>query len=275
MLSIRQSLVCPQEYLGGLRYFIGPRIGMSNWIRLRTRHEVTSFIGGHTKDLKHSPTQALPLPVHKIERVIAYLLHAHARKEATYDDYLWVAMFVVGFFGCARLGELAGAHDKDKLLRFAGATVTDKGFTAFLPYHKVDRLWKGLYYKFIGEDCGHDGLDAIKLYLRARKTAARRWQGQAKPLFVFENGQVVSKLWFVNRLKDWAGDAYQGHSLRLGGATYYLNKGYSTTRIMALGRWSSAAWADYVRNHPNVELALLRREHEALAPAPVELAIEG
>ncbi|KAJ3964165.1 hypothetical protein EV361DRAFT_812507, partial [Lentinula raphanica] len=47
-----------------------------------------------------------------------------------------------------------------------------------------------------------------------------------------------------------------GHSLRAGGATFYARLGLSESVIMALGRWSSAAWKINIRDNPTVRAEL-------------------
>ena len=103
------------------------------------------------------------------------------------------------------------------------------------------------------------------------------WSPQ--PLFVFEDGYCVKRFWLCLRLNALFHNKYRGHSMRSGGATHYANIGASEERIMAIGRWSSEAWAGYRRNHPDVDMELRRRERreeEARRAIPgIVLSIES
>ncbi|ORY86733.1 hypothetical protein BCR35DRAFT_254346, partial [Leucosporidium creatinivorum] len=58
--------------------------------------------------------------------------------------------------------------------------------------------------------------------------------------------------WFVSRLRKHAGGGFTGHSLRPGGATWYILRGADDRTVRQLGRWSSSAWESYIRLQPEL-----------------------
>ena len=65
-----------------------------------------------------------------------------------YDDCLFLAMILTGFFALLRLGEMTFPHDKSlhnwrKITRRSSASVTDSAYQFLLPAHKADRFFEG------------------------------------------------------------------------------------------------------------------------------------
>ncbi len=73
------------------------------------------------------------------------------------------------------------------------------------------------------------------------------------PLFAFEDGKVLSRPRFVDRVRSalrLAGvdqTKYSSHSFRIGAATTAAAKGGEDCVIKTLGRWESTAYLRYVR----------------------------
>ena len=78
--------------------------------------------------------------------------------------------------------------------------------------------------------------------------------GPSDPLFVTDRNQIVSRSWFVNHFKELlkrsglSPSLFTPHSLRIGAATTASRNGISDRVIKDLGRWSSHAYASYIRN---------------------------
>lgn len=83
-------------------------------------------------------------------------------------------------------------------------------------------------------------------------------QGQA----CFSQSRPVTKSWFVDQLRPILAAAglpqfhFAGHSFRIGAATTEAMAGVEDSTIQTLGRWSSAAYLQYVRI-PREQLARL------------------
>ena len=79
-----------------------------------------------------------------------------------------------------------------------------------------------------------------------------RGQGSG-PFFRFENGTPLTRMKFVDKVKEalsLAGvdcTAYSGHSFRIGAATTAAKRGISDATIKMLGRWKSSAYQVYIK----------------------------
>ncbi|XP_063049771.1 uncharacterized protein LOC134444364 [Engraulis encrasicolus] len=77
------------------------------------------------------------------------------------------------------------------------------------------------------------------------------------PLFLLPDGSPMSRPWFCNQLAavlrgcHLSPKEYTAHSFRIGAATTAAQRGLSPTAIKALGRWSSDAYASYIRLTPH------------------------
>ena len=80
------------------------------------------------------------------------------------------------------------------------------------------------------------------------------------PLFLFENGQSLSRVKLVSLVREALSSVgmdvlkYCGHSFRIGAATTALRAGISDAKIKMLGRWESSAYQVYLQT-PREELA--------------------
>ncbi len=98
------------------------------------------------------------------------------------------------------------------------------------------------------------------------------------PFFRFENGTPLTRLKFVQKVKEaltLAGldcSGYSGHSFRSGAATTAAKQGISDATIKMLGRWKSSAYQVYIQT-PRDQLAAYSRRlgearsHQAKVPA--------
>ncbi len=82
------------------------------------------------------------------------------------------------------------------------------------------------------------------------------------PLFVFENGDPLSRHRLVTQLRQALSAAgidqskYCGHSFRIGAATAAAAAGMEDSTIQLLGRWQSQAFLGYIRTPPHHLAAL-------------------
>ena len=231
------------------------------WATARSSIEVQRAIVGGTKRAHHVVERAVPLPV---ERLVDGVARA-ARASSAYDDFLWGAMVVVAFFTAARAQEVCtydevALRTTVKLVKRSSTVVNDSGFTAFLPFHKSDRLYTGSHLWFASS--AGNLFTVIRVWLRARDHLFP----DTDILFLRANGATPTRRWFVDKLKSFCGAEYAGHSLRAGGATFYALRGASDAEIMRIGRWVSTSWAKYVRVRPELAIALRTRTINGFLP---------
>ncbi|KIJ57299.1 hypothetical protein M422DRAFT_238894 [Sphaerobolus stellatus SS14] len=157
----------------------------------------------------------------------------------SYDDHLFAAMLLTGFFGLLRLEATR--------------------FTFILPYHKADRFYAGN--TVIIEAL--PGSPTDPLHHMCRYVSMRDASFPLLPaLWITAQGQPPTYSWFVSRLQKLIGNDVAGHSLRSGGATALALAGVADNAIQAMGHWSSDTWRIYIRKHP-VLLQAMMHGHSA------------
>ncbi|KAF5342975.1 hypothetical protein D9758_013667 [Tetrapyrgos nigripes] len=159
-----------------------------------------------------------------------------------------------------RLGELVWpdtiAHRELRKVVMRASLITQPDHIAFiLPTHKSDQQFDGnkIVVKATGEeDC------PVKLVNRYIESRDHLFPAHPN-LFARKDGSILTRQWFIRRLRHYFPEDVAGHSLRSGGATHYALEGYSWEEIQTLGRWSSEAFRLYIRKHPLFFTALLTK----------------
>jgi len=178
---------------------------------------------------------------------------------ALHNDLLFLSMFLTGFFGLLRLGELAFPDDitlRDwrKVPRRSSVRVTPNGYEFTLPAHKADPLFEGSQVLICGEKFGFRTQHFFLRYLSSRDQLFQL----ASPLWITASGAVPTRAFFMRRLRDLLPDpSVGGHSLRAGGATLLADSGTPPHIIQAAGRWASDTFQVYIRKHPLLLHSLL------------------
>ncbi|CDO68567.1 hypothetical protein BN946_scf184998.g64 [Trametes cinnabarina] len=198
------------------------------------------------------PSRKLPLSIEHI------LLLLNTFPDSSYDNLLFRAILICGFFGLHRLGELVD-HDRlqlrnwRKTIRRSSVNVFTDNFSYILPTHKADPNHHGSHVVISSDHPDINPVTVFTAYLRARDSKFRFQPA----LWVLHDGRVPTRAWFISHMRQVLPSTYAGHSLRAGGATYFAARGWSDDRIQALGRWSSEAYRIYIRENPVVLQALL------------------
>ena len=105
-------------------------------------------------------------------------------------------------------------------------------------------------------------LCAMKAFLKVRMLFDNE---PDKPLFMYNNGVVLSRQLLVNNTRLYLSmigkdsSRYTGHSYRVGGATSAAASGFSDWEIMMLGRWSSDAYLRYIKTPISTRIAFAKR----------------
>lgn len=262
-IAYRLSFSLPKTVAGeltGLAYHY-KRIDLLKWNDARYSSDVARALVGAAKLNPHMPVKAVPLPLDVLSSAVSSLLSP----SMSYHDLLFSAMSIVAFFSCARAQELTNYddpafRDHSKSIQRSSVSLSPKGFSASLPYHKADLLYTGTKLWFAALDAGKL-LDVVRLYLRVRDALF----GAKGNLWIRLDGSTPTRRSFVARVKAAFGARYTGHSFRAGGASWYALRGASDGHIKRVGRWKSDTWTEYVRLQPDVAIAA--RERDAGAPA--------
>lgn len=236
---------------------------MDHWDKIRSHYSVLTALKGaarlSTKITKRSPPL---LPSH-----LSSFLAAAIAPNSTHDDLLACFMATVGFGALLRLGEMVEPprkEDRDPrkyVKRDSARFVNDDEFHFHLPYHKADRLYRGSAVVIVSAtSTSYDFVRLAKAYVASRD---RQPRCRSSPyLFLRSNGSLPTRRWFMDRLKA-VEPTVTGHALRAGGATFLAKLGLPFHIIQRLGRWSSAAFEIYIREHPSISAALLLSDRRA------------
>ncbi|KAG1893222.1 uncharacterized protein F5891DRAFT_918980, partial [Suillus fuscotomentosus] len=150
----------------------------------------------------------------------------------SFDNHLWLAQLLVGFFGLMRLGELVWPDQLDlqdyaKLSQHHSVCLDTDHFSFLLPHDKANIRFEGnqvLIQHSVGED---DPLTPFATYLNMRNC-----KFPLQPfLWLCSNGRPPSRVWFIRRLCHFFDARIAGHSLRAGGATSFAAAGVPLASI--------------------------------------------
>ena len=168
-------------------------------------------------------------------------------------NMIWAAC-CIGFFGFLRAGEFTTpsveAYDASVHLSLSDVALDSHSTPSLIRLRvkasKTDPFRKGVDI-FLGRTSSSlCPVKAMIAYLPTRGPTPG-------PLFVFQNGTVLSRSRLVSAIRTClsaAGmeeGAYCGHSFRIGAATTAAKKGVEASTIQVLGRWQSSAYLRYVR----------------------------
>ena len=213
-----------------------------------TNFLITNLVRG-SQSLQPSYDMRLPITIHILNKLVESLMHV---SQTHYHRLLFTAMFLFAFHTFARVGEITSTPGKSSnhvvliedidIIYIGGSqckvSVTFKNFK-----HSKGKPHVLVY------DRGEtqvSPIDALLEYLQIRNK-------QPGPLFILNNGLMVSRSMFDNQLKKcllfcgFDSSRYKSHSFRIGQATYCALKGYSDAYICSVGRWNSSSFRRYVR----------------------------
>jgi hypothetical protein len=120
-----------------------------------------------------------------------------------------------------------------------------------LPASKTDRIFEGNRI-IVRSQTSPDPYHPFVTYLKSRDTL---FPHRAE-LWLCADGSVPTRAWFLRRLCHYFPDDTAGQSIRAGGATDLVSRGFPPDIIMQIGRWLSNDWHKYVRSHPALMHAL-------------------
>ena len=191
----------------------------------------------------------LPVTAQVLVRVHEFLA-ASSHPEKT---VLWT-IAVTAFFGFFRLGELLPdsptAFNPATSLAWGDVAVDSSTNPQMVQVHlkrsKCDQYGAGADIVLGRTPLPLCPVTAILQYIEVRGA-------QIGPFFLITSKEPVTKSWFVDQFR-WAltntglpQHLYSGHSFRIGAATSAALAGLEDSTIQSLGRWSSAAFLQYIR----------------------------
>ena len=175
-----------------------------------------------------------------------------------YDNNLFIAQLLTGFFALFRLGEMTYPDDPElrdprKVMKRNSVQTDEVSYKFFLPGHKADRFFEGNTIIIRKNPHKFDPHKHFLIYLRARNTKFLF----SSPLWLTSRGTIPTHSFFIRRLHRFFNSDTAGQSLRAGGATSLAENGVPPLIIQAISRWASNAFKIYVRKNPVLIQALL------------------
>lgn len=244
------SIASAGKYFTGARHFLSDLY--PSFDANRAHPTVQAILTGSKKMRADPVLRKQPLRLSHLHSFLRVAQHTNA-----YDDLLFIVILSCSFYGCHRIGELVVNNDKSlfdwrKIIKHSSLLFQPQNRARYtLPYHKADRLFRGSSILFIKQDVA-DPSTLLREYIQRCDTVHR-----SRPaLFIREDGSHPTRSWFESKLFTLVDRSFGGQSARAGGATFYASLGLSEDVIQALGRWSSKAWKDYVRDNPSVRAEL-------------------
>lgn len=243
-----------KSYLSGLVQQLEPDFPSIR--EVRSSRLVTRTMKGCLKSFAKPIQRKNPLSIFDLQYLETRFQHSQ-----THDDHLFLALLVTGFHGLLRLGEMVfpdnvNLRDWRKITRRNSLTLTQTRYQFVLTTHKADKFYEGN--KVIIQAFDNSPFDPLPIFSRYLSSRDRLFPA-ASPLWLMSSGDIPTRSFFVSRFRIFFSKSYGGASMRAGGATHLAELGTSPHIIRALGRWKSEAWEVYIRVHPIILQALLRR----------------
>ena len=186
----------------------------------------------------------LPITFLILHRLMEAIKHTSL---SIYHMSLIRTMYIMGFFGLLRIGEMTIGQNKRVVIYKQQVEINDGYVKLKISHFKHNKSLKPVELILPAQvDKSICPVENLRKYLILRGN-------HSGPLFCFKDGTPVSRQFFTNQLKiniSFCGlnpHLYQSHSLRIGGASYYAELGMSDSQIRLIGRWNSDAFKRYIR----------------------------
>ena len=175
-----------------------------------------------------------------------------------YDDLLFLAQLLTGFFALFHLGKMTypddpKLRDPRKVTKCNSVRVCDSSFQFFLPGHKADRFFEENIIIVCKNQHAFDPHKYFTVYLRVRDEKFPL----SSPLWLTSKGAIPTRSFFIKHLRRFFNSDMAGQSLQAGGATSLAENGVPPAIIQAIGRWASDAFKIYIWKNPVLIQALL------------------
>ncbi|XP_063054525.1 integrase/recombinase xerD homolog [Engraulis encrasicolus] len=234
------------KLLSGVQFYA--RINNPDTQSFFSNPSIKLLLKGIAKSCPTSPDSRLPITLPILHQLVSTVRRGYI---SPYLDKLLETVFLTAFYGFMRCGEFTSPSplfNPSVDLTLSDLTFSPSHFSIFLKHSKSDSLCHGttVYIsKLHGVFCPFSSMvEFIKL---------RHDRSLSSPLFLLPDGAPMCRQWFcchlaaVLRRCNLPPAKYTAHSFRIGAATTAAHRGISTSAIKLLGRWSSEAYASYIR----------------------------
>ena len=209
---------------------------------------ITLLLRG-SQSLNQSYDLRLPITIQILDKLLASLQHV---TQTYFHRLLFSAMFLFAFNTFARIGEIA-LTSRDCLRNLVSIEDIQIIYTDETPC-RVSVTFRNFKHSkgkphVLEFDKGETKVSSIDSLMDYLKVCGK----QPGPLFILNNGHIVSRSLFDTQLKKcllfcgFDSSRYKSHSFRIGKASYCTSKGYSDAYICSVGRWHSTAFRKYIR----------------------------
>ena len=213
---------------------------------------VKLILKGINKAHPSSPDHRQPITLGILHKLVGVL-----RQEvfSAYTDMLLEAVFMVAFYAFLRCGEFttqSKSFNSSRDITFSDLVFHASHYCLKLKHSKRGGACSIVVARTDSQFCPFKSMISY-LSLRPRTDSLA-------PLFLIPGFFPMHRCWFNQQLNavllkaKMSTQHYSGHSFRIGAATTAANQGMSRTSLQQLGRWSSSAYASYIR--PDVDNVL-------------------
>ncbi|CAG2204821.1 unnamed protein product [Mytilus edulis] len=248
-LKIKCSTI--KMYICGLRYIYlqsGVQCLFSDCCSSKLLRLETIYRGIKKQEVKSS-RKRLPLTYDIIRNMITVL---HKGIFSPFVTALIEAACVVAYFGFLRCGELTVNTDFDASCNLCIEDITFEEDYAILHLKtsKTDPFRSGVNIYLFKNNTSVCPVKSLIRYLDVRRSRFSI-ACNSSPLFVMENGEALTRTFFINHVRSILEiiglnpSNYNGHSFRIGAATSVASK-IEDHLIKILGRWSSECYTRYI-----------------------------
>ncbi|KAF7763527.1 hypothetical protein Agabi119p4_8064 [Agaricus bisporus var. burnettii] len=210
--------------------------------RTRKNRYIRAVMRGIKRMIENPVRRKEPITFSQLEDVA----RLYNNESNSYDDRLFLALLVTGFYGLLRMGELTDPNDpllinRRKMIRRDSLILTDDSASFVLPACKTGRSFTKKRVSLQSNGSTSDPVAAITTYIRLRD---ERFQDSSW-LWVTSDGIPPTRRWFLSRFHNHFETHREGHSMRAGGATWLAQQGVPFDAIRNAGRWSPSAFRNY------------------------------
>ena len=175
----------------------------------------------------------------------------------THDDLLFVTQVYVGTNCLMRLTELTwpdklDLRDYQKVSMRHSVQFLTNALSFWLPGHKADKVFKGNQL-IVHQSAMPNACSLFHSYLVSHDA-----RFLIRPeLWIRANGTILTRAWFIARLRWVFASSIAGQSMWAGGATALAEAGTLPNLIQTAGRWTIDTFNRYVQKNPFLFEALL------------------
>ncbi len=197
---------------------------------------------GSQKDLRE------PITVHMLDK---FIKKSRSYCSSFYEASMFSAAFSLAFFGLLRISEftstLRSTSSLNKQIQIQDVTIKNNAIKMLIRWSKTQQRGNPVNLTIPAIGKTHCPVANLAKYLNIRPRCNNN------NLFIHSNHSSLSSYQFkqvLNKALEFSGISnvhIRSHSFRIGGASYFSQKGVSQEKIMKLGRWKSHAFKRYIR----------------------------